>query len=219
MFDSCNPMDCSLPGSSILRILQTRILEWVSISFSGGSSWPRNQTQVSCLSGRLFWATRENLLSLVICRASLSKHFAFMYFFFFGTVLVTASCTMLQISGRSSSGILFTRPNPLNLFITSTVWYNHKGLEPDMERLTGSKLGKKFIQQGCFILSPCLFNLYTELLLLLLSLQSCPTLCNPRDGSPPGSPVPGILQARTLEWVSISSSNAWKWSHPVMSDS
>ena len=40
------------------------------------------------------------------------------------------------------------------------------------------------------------------------SLQSCPTLCNPRDGSPPGSPIPGILQARTLEWVAISFSNA-----------
>ena len=43
------------------------------------------------------------------------------------------------------------------------------------------------------------------------SLQSCPTLCNPIDGSPLGSPVPGILQARTLEWVAISFSNAWKW--------
>ena len=43
------------------------------------------------------------------------------------------------------------------------------------------------------------------------SPQSCPTLCDPRDGSPPGSPVPGILQARTLEWVAISFSNAWKW--------
>ena len=40
------------------------------------------------------------------------------------------------------------------------------------------------------------------------SLQSCPTLCDPIDGSPPGSPVPGILQARTLEWVAISFSNA-----------
>ena len=40
------------------------------------------------------------------------------------------------------------------------------------------------------------------------SLQSCPTLCDPTDGSPPGSPVPGILQARTLEWVAISFSNA-----------
>ena len=42
------------------------------------------------------------------------------------------------------------------------------------------------------------------------SLQSCPTLCDPIDGSPPGSPVPGILQARTLEWVAISFSNACK---------
>ena len=42
------------------------------------------------------------------------------------------------------------------------------------------------------------------------SLQSCPTLCDPIDGSPPGSPVPEILQARTLEWVAISFSNAWK---------
>ena len=43
------------------------------------------------------------------------------------------------------------------------------------------------------------------------SLQSCPTLCNPIDGSPPGSPISGVLQARTLEWVAISFSNAWKW--------
>ena len=42
-------------------------------------------------------------------------------------------------------------------------------------------------------------------------LQSCPTLCDPWDGSPPGSPVPGILQERILEWVAISFSNAWKW--------
>ena len=43
------------------------------------------------------------------------------------------------------------------------------------------------------------------------SLQTCPILCNPIDGSRRGSPVPGILQARTLEWVAISFSNAWKW--------
>ena len=49
------------------------------------------------------------------------------------------------------------------------------------------------------------------------SLQSCPTLCDPIDGSPPGSLVPGILQARTLEWVAISSSNAWKWKMKVKS--
>ena len=49
------------------------------------------------------------------------------------------------------------------------------------------------------------------------SLQSCLTLCDPIDGSPPGSPVPGILQARTLEWVAISVSNAWKGSRSVVS--
>ena len=49
------------------------------------------------------------------------------------------------------------------------------------------------------------------------SLQSCPTLCDPRDGSPPGCPVPGILQARTLEWVVISFSSAWKWKVKVKS--
>ena len=49
------------------------------------------------------------------------------------------------------------------------------------------------------------------------SLQSCPTLCNPIDSSPPGSAVPGILQVRTLEWVAISFSSAWKWRVKVKS--
>ena len=49
------------------------------------------------------------------------------------------------------------------------------------------------------------------------SFQSCLTLCDPIDGSPPGSPVPGILQARTLDWVAIYFSNAWKWKVKVKS--
>ena len=49
------------------------------------------------------------------------------------------------------------------------------------------------------------------------SLQSCLTLCDPIDGSPPGFPIPGILLARTLEWVAISFSNAWKWKVKVKS--
>ena len=49
------------------------------------------------------------------------------------------------------------------------------------------------------------------------SLQSCPTLCDPIDGSPPGCPVPGILQARRLGWVAISFSSAWKWKVKVKS--
>ena len=57
----CDPMDCSPPGSSVHWILQARILEWVAISFSRGSSQLRDRTQVSCIAGRRFtlWATRE----------------------------------------------------------------------------------------------------------------------------------------------------------------
>ena len=57
----CNPMDCSPPGSSVHRILQARILEWVAVPFSRGSSQPKDQTQVSGTAGRFFtiWATRE----------------------------------------------------------------------------------------------------------------------------------------------------------------
>ena len=57
------------------------------------------------------------------------------------------------------------------------------------------------------------------LILPVKSLQSCPTLCDPKDGSPPGSPVPGILQARTLEWVAISLSNVWKKSESEVAQS
>ena len=92
MSGSCDPMDCSLPDSSVHGILQARILEWVTILFCRGSSWARDQTHLSCFA-------------------------------------VAAAAK---------------------------------------------------------------------------SLQLCPTLCDPVDSSQPGSPIPGILQARTLEWVAIS---------------
>ena len=61
----CDPMDCSLPGSSVHGILQARILEWVAIPFSRGSSRPKDQTQVSCIAGRFFTirATRETQIN------------------------------------------------------------------------------------------------------------------------------------------------------------
>ena len=62
----CDPMDCSLPGSSLHGILQARVLEWFAISFSSGSSQPRDWTQVSHIPGRHFnlWATREALFQV-----------------------------------------------------------------------------------------------------------------------------------------------------------
>ena len=65
--------------------------------------------------------------------------------------------------------------------------------------------------------SSCFYALGSPAATTAQSLQSCPTLCDPIDGSPPGSPIPGILQARILGWVAISFSNAWKWKVKVKS--
>ena len=72
----CDPINCSTPGSSVHGILQERILEWIAILFSRGSSWPRDWTWVSCIAGRFFtiWATREALYS--------SDHLTIDYHFF-----------------------------------------------------------------------------------------------------------------------------------------
>ena len=75
-------------------------------------------------------------------------------------------------------------------------------LELDMETQTGSQLQKEYVKAAAAAAK---------------SPQSCPALCDPTDGSPPGSLVPGILQARTLEWVAISFSDAWKWKVKVKS--
>ena len=78
-------------------------------------------------------------------------------------------------------------------------------LEMDMEQQSGSKSGKESVKaEYCH---PGYLT-YVQSAAAAKSLQSCLTLCDPIDGSPPASPVPGILQARILEWVAISFSNA-----------
>ena len=98
---SSSYLHCSLKKAflSLLAILWNSAFSWVYLSLS------------PCLS-LLFSAT---------CKVSLDNHFALLHFFFFGMVLVSASCTMLWTSIHSTSGTLTTRSNPLNLFITSTV--------------------------------------------------------------------------------------------------
>ena len=118
-----------------MGFFQARVLEWVAISFSRGSSQPRDRTRVSHIVGRRFtvWATRK----------------------------------ALKLAEPSSSEY---------------------------------KKGEAWVAAAAAKL-----------------LQSCLTLCGPIDCSLPGSPVPGILQARTLEWVAISFSNAWNWNVKVKS--
>ena len=76
----------------------------------------------------------------------------------------------------------------------STMWQSQKG--KIMETVKRSKVTRCYVYAAAAAAK---------------SLQPCPTLCDPIDGSPPGSPIPGILQARTLEWVAISFFNSWKW--------
>ena len=70
----CDPMDCSLPDSSLHGILQARVLEWVAISFSRGSSRPRDRTRVSCIPGRCFnlWANREAKFKVLVAQSCLT---------------------------------------------------------------------------------------------------------------------------------------------------
>ena len=114
----CDPVDCSMPGSSVHGILQERILEWFAMPSSRVSSQPRNLTSVSLF----LWHQKADSLP--------------------------------------------SKPPG----------------KPHMHTAAAAAAVK--------------------------SLQSCPTLCDPIDSSPPGSPVPGILQARTQEWVAIFFSNA-----------
>ena len=168
-------MNCSLLGSSVHGISQARILEWVAMPSSRGSSQPRDGAHVSCLG-------RQILLPL-------------------------SHCSFLPLS-----------------------FQQNKQTYHLMYTLSSSNASRLF--HGCsrFLWRPALRMVCYHLFLpwplnrsarlpaaAAKSLQSCLTLCDPTDGSPPGSPVPWILQARTLEWVAISFSNTWKWKVKVKS--
>ena len=92
-------------------------------------------------------------------------------------------------------------------------WQYRDNMKFHLEIVPGSVTSGYFLS----FISHHFLQLPPTLLLLLLSLQSCPTLRDPTDGSPPGSPVPGNLLARTLEWVAISFCSAWKWKVKVKS--
>ena len=107
----------------------------------------------------------------------------------------------------------------LNLAATRTHVFDH--LVQDDSFLTWTlwvRQGKRIFRVNRVRTYSCLFfKASSAAAAAAKSLQSCPTLCDPIDGSPSGSPVPGIVQARTLEWVAISFSNAWKWKVKVKS--
>ena len=157
-------MDCSLPGPSVHGIFQARILEWIAISFSRESSWPRDWIWVSYIGRQILycWATKKALLRwqsltnvilasffvrrICCCRRSLRR------------------CDSKAKSGQLEASYLF--PYPWNVH---PIYHSHAFMHAK-------------------------------------SFQSCLPLCNPVDWGLPGSFVHGILQARILEWVAMSSS-------------
>ena len=127
----CNPMDCSPPGSSVHKIFQTRILEWIIILFSREFSWPRDQTLV-CIAGTSFtiWATREAPKCSNYCTIVLISH---------------ASKIMLKmLQVRLPQYMNWEIPYVQAVSWETCMWIKKQQLEPDMEQLTGSKLGKEY---------------------------------------------------------------------------
>ena len=135
------------------------------------------------------------------------------------------SQTLLMVHDLESGWSLNTYPHPLTPLCAHTRAYTHVHTSDDGEDTSKTVLWAMLTIIFCKkkIITKGEGNQNFPLLLIpaaaaaAKSLQSCPTLCDPRDGSPPGSPVPGILQARTLEWVAIFFSNAWKWKVKVKS--
>ena len=200
-------MDCSPPGSSVQRIFQSRILEWVAISFSRGSSRPRDPTRVSCIAGRFFtdWATREaHSIPLYNTHHTFDEHFDC-----FQSVAIADNVAHIV----NIFWLMFYQSDVLMLIYSDYILYVSKVLTYKSQfYFCVPETEKRALN----------LTVYTGAIKLhaaaaAKSLQSCLTLCDPIDGSPPGSSVPGILQARTLEWVAIAFSNAWKWKVKVKS--
>ena len=128
----CNPMDCSLPGSSIHGIFQARVLEWVAISFSRGSSRPRDWTQVSRIAGRCFtvWATRKALKK--------AKEFHKSIYFWFIGYATAFDC----VDHKKNCGKFWKRweyQTTWLAFWETCIQVRKQQLELDMEQQTGSK--------------------------------------------------------------------------------
>ena len=195
-------MDYSPPGSSVHGIPQARILEWVATSFSRGSSQLRDQTKSPALAGGFFTmepAGKPVSLHVCVCVCVCV------------CVLVAQSCQLFATPWT------IVCQTPLSMeFSTQEYWTGLTFVSPGDHPNPGIKPGFPSLLPYSLPSEPPGKPTITYAT-AAKSLQSCLTLCEPIDGNPPGSPIPGILQARTLEWVAISFSSAWKWKMKVKS--
>ena len=219
---------CSLPGSSVHGISQARILEWVAISFSRGSSWPRDGTCISYISciGRQIryhcttWEDLGNGLKLKNINNCSS-----------GTVSFWWMKSIILIKNVNATFIIkveFIQKKQTRIGVSNvSVLLEFQECQEPWSFLTkhlpGSCLRSRIKKSGFWselvvaiwnkmITSKALFShlpsQFSETLVKVLVTQSCPTLCDPTDYSLPGSSVHGILQARILVWVVMSPSKA-----------
>ena len=104
----------------------------------------------------------------------------------------------------------------LRLYLGGVLVFLHRTMSPLVMMGRAPGLTQDYLESSCYR-SPFIKLQFRAAAAAAKTLQLCPTLCDPIDGSPSCSPVPEILQARTLEWVAISFSNAWKWKVKVKS--
>ena len=211
-------MDCSLPGSSVHGIFQARILEWVAISFSRGSSWPRDQTCISCtgrriLNHRATWEAIGGLGSVLNKIDQIKQE-------------TLPDCKMHCVAGQHISSRHaghwqhhYNGNTGRNAHHSTCSWCSHF-----FSRSTfccyGYCRGYRRAAGNCFFLVYQLVQISVSKLLVIdvwcgivhaKSLQLCVPLCDAVDCHPPSSSVHGILQARILQWVAMVSCRGSSW--------
>ena len=181
-------MDCSPLVSSVYGIFQARTLEWVAISYSWGSSQPRNWTHVSFIGRQIpYHCAKELILVLAVIR-----------------VLYRCSKELILVLAVIIIVISITIKNNKELACLESSWFSRS-----------KTLNREFYHTIIRLKKPrdnASIVLHSEKWKVkVLVAQLCPTLCDRMDCSPPGSSVHGILQARILEWVAISFSRGSSW--------
>ena len=187
----CDPMECSLPGFSVHGIFQARVLEWVAISFSRRSSWPRDWTQVSCIVSRRFtvWATRE----IHLCQSVL-----LIFSYKSCVVYGLTSKSLLHFESILVYGVKKCSAAAAKLLQSCLTSVRPHRRQPTRLPHPWDSPGKN-TGVGChFLFQSMKVKSESEV------AQLCLTLSDPMDCSPPGFSVHGIFQARVLEWSAIA---------------
>ena len=187
----CKNVDYSPPGSSIHGIFQARILEWVAISFSRvlyHASYCPSPLGCHCLS----------VHNAETCLSSIAMIISVLVVLYSFCASLGTQDSMVRMGITCLELFMPCRPPA-----SSLCFYQGSELLGHYSIATFSSFF-----QAALLLPRNTFCFPSAAASVAKSLQSCPTLCDPIDGSPTGSPIPGILQARTLEWVVISFSNA-----------